>query len=55
MTSCKDFMIFDVHFDFCNFSASMVPRKVVLYIFPQPSLGVVSKKNNNGNFAYNVF
>ena len=37
MTSCMDFMIFDVHYGFCDFSASKMPRKVVLYIFQQPT------------------
>ena len=44
MTSCMIFMIFDVHFGFCNFSASKMPGKMVLYISQQPSLGRIQKQ-----------
>ena len=43
MTSCNDFIIFDVHFVFCHFSASKMPRKMVLYIFQQPSFCRIQK------------
>ena len=44
MTSCVIFMFFDVRFGFCDFSASKMPGKMVLYIFQQPSLGRIQKQ-----------
>ena len=38
------FMIFNVRFVFCDFSAFKMPGEMVLYIFQQPSLGRIQKE-----------
>ena len=43
MSAWMDFMFFYVHFGFCDFSASKMPRKMILYIFQQPSLCRIQK------------